>query len=268
MDLSNIKIVFIDIDGTLVDDNKKISSATKKSIKRLVDKGIYVVLVSGRDVIHTIDKSKKACASSIVIASNGSEIFDYNKKEYIFHDVFDFDKIVKTWNYCMENEFGLILKSNKGVYYNNYSLVKKGTKYKHISDVYKSCKSDVSQLLLMSTDNDKIKEAAMFIRNLGLYITSYSSSYLIDPNRNYNSLDVNNANISKGTAIDILLKHLNIRKEDSLCFGDFINDMSMFDICGVKVAMGNAIDELKERADYVTQTNNENGVANFLDKYF
>ena len=77
MKLDSIKIVFIDIDGTLVNDKKEITSFTKESIKKIIDKGIYVVLVSGRDIIHTIDKSKLSLASSIVIATNGSDIFDY-----------------------------------------------------------------------------------------------------------------------------------------------------------------------------------------------
>lgn len=267
MKLDNIKIVFIDIDGTLVNDNKEVTLTTKKSIKRIVDKGIYVVLVSGRDIIHTIEKSKLANASNIVIATNGSEIFDYSKNEYIFRDVIDSDKVIKMWNYCIQNQIGLILKSNSFVYYNQYSLIIDGLQYKFVNDISLCDVYSISEFLIMSKDQNKIQDTSKFVDDLGLSVTSYSSSYLSSTNDDHNSLDVNNKNISKGISIKYLLDYLNIKKEDSLCFGDFVNDLEMFNASGVAVAMGNASDEVKVHANYVTLTNNEDGVAHFLDNY-
>lgn len=267
MDLSNIKIVFVDIDGTLVDDNKKISDVTKRSIKRIVDKGIYVVLVSGRDLFHAVDKSKEANASSIVITTNGGDIYDYDKNEHIFFDRLSEDKITKIWDYCKKNKIGMILKSSMGVYYNKYSLVKNGINYKLITSINECDINSVSQLLIMSNTSKNIDDASVIVKNLGLNVTSCSSSYFVDPYRDYFSIDINNPNISKGATITNLLKYLNIRKDDSICFGDFINDLEMFDVCGLKVAMGNALKEIKDAADFITDSNNDNGVANFLDKY-
>ena len=81
------------------------------------------------------------------------------------------------------------------------------------------------------------------------------------------SLDAINEGVSKGSAIEKLLEILKIDKKDSICFGDYINDLDMFDTCGYKVAMENACDEIKEKADYVTFSNNDNGVSYFIDKY-
>ena len=267
MDLSNIKIIFIDIDGTLVTTKKEVTENTRISIKRIVDKGIKVVLVSGRDVIHTTEKSKAANASSIVISTNGAEIFDYERNQYIFIDKLDRSDVEEAWKYCKENQIGLILKTNLFVYYNDYSLVTSGYKYKHINDI-SECETDiVAQFLVTSNDSQKLNNTIPFFKDLGLSVTSFSSSYLINDNRNYYSIDINNKNISKGIAIDKLMRYLNIKKEDSLCFGDFVNDLEMFNTCGIKVAMGNARPELKEKADFITKTNDEDGVAYFLDRY-
>ena len=79
--------------------------------------------------------------------------------------------------------------------------------------------------------------------------------------------DITNKDVSKGVAIEKVLKHLNISKENSIGFGDHINDYDLFNAVGFKVAMGNANEKLKEKADYVTLTNDENGVADFINKY-
>ena len=267
MNLNNIEIIFVDIDGTLVTSEKEVTERTRVSIKRVVDKGIKVVLVSGRDVIHTIEKSKAANASNIVISTNGAEIFDYERNHYIYLSKLDKHHVEKTWNYCKENQIGLILKTNLFVYYNDYSLVTNGYKYKHINDI-SECDTDiVAQFLITSNNSETLEKTIPFFKELGLNITSFSSSYLTNKNPNYYSFDINNKNISKGIGIERLMRYLNIKKENSMCFGDFINDLEMFDACGIRVAMGNAQKALKEKSDFVTKTNDEDGVAYFLDKY-
>ena len=76
----NIKCIFIDIDGTLLDDKKNISDYTKNVIKQLKEKNIKVILISGRCMSEVIEISKKCNASSIIISDNGSVIYDYNAK--------------------------------------------------------------------------------------------------------------------------------------------------------------------------------------------
>ena len=267
MDLSNIKIIFIDIDGTLVNSKKEVTKKTKESIKRVVEKGIKVVINSGRDVIHSIEKSKESNASNIVIATNGGEIFDYEEDKIIFEDDFNYKKVIEIWNYCIFHKLGLVLKTNSYVYYNKYSLMKKGKKYKLLNDISECKDHNVSQFLIMSNEYQKIENADKYVTSKKLFVTSFSSSYFENKISNYYSIDVNNTNVSKGTGINYLLNYLNIKKEESLCFGDFYNDKDMFKSCNIKVAMGNSVDELKEKADFITKSNDEDGVAYFLDKY-
>ena len=77
--LQNIRIVFVDIDGTLCNSRGIITLKTRMSIKKLVSRGVFVVIASGRNCKYTVDKSIRALASSIVISSNGAEIYDYKK---------------------------------------------------------------------------------------------------------------------------------------------------------------------------------------------
>ena len=266
-ELDNIKIVFIDIDGTLVNDEKEVSLATSSAIQKIVNKGIYVVITSGRDLVHTIDKSKNANCSPIVISCGGGIIYNYEKNDIIFADLFDFAKVKLVWDYCLDNEVGLILKSNTTVYYNKYSLVTSGLEYKLISDISEITDTTISHFLIMSDCYDKINNVYKYVSSLGMFVTSLSSSYLDNTVSDYYSIDVNDSNVSKGTAVNYLLNYLNLKKEESMSFGDYINDLDMFSSCGVNIAMGNSCSEIKEKADFITKSNNEDGVAWFLNKY-
>lgn len=82
------------------------------------------------------------------------------------------------------------------------------------------------------------------------------------------NIDVMKKNSSKGNGIEILAKHLNIKKEEIVVMGDGGNDLSMFEVAGYKVAMANGSEILKSKADYVTATNDEDGVAKALEKIF
>lgn len=265
--LNNIKIVFIDIDGTLVNKRKRITFKTRKSINRIVNKGILVVLTSGRDFIHTMDKSKRSLGSNIVISSNGAEIYDYKNMKEISVSRIPADKINKIWDYCNQNKIGLFINSISGKYINKYLIGKDKETGILVTSKKELKKIIISQFVLTSNEIEKMTKAKEYIESIDLSITSYSESFLDSKIDNRYRLDVNNQNINKGIAVSTLLKYLNIKKEESLCFGDYLNDLEMFESCGITVAMGNACNALKEKADCITKTNNENGVADFLNKY-
>ena len=264
--LNNIKIVFIDIDGTLVNKRKHITLRTKKAIKRIIDKNIYVVLTSGRDILHTIDKSKRALASSIVIASSGAQIYDYKQKEMLYSNEIDKETISKIWDYCNKKEIGIIIKTLRGKYINKFLIGKDKENSILITSKKELNNIETSQIILISSNLELMLKTKKYLSKKNLLINKYSDSLLEKENSRY-ILDINNQNVSKGIAIKILLKKLGLKKEESLCIGDYYNDLSMFRECSYKVAMLNACDEIKKEANYITTSNNKNGVAEFLNKY-
>ena len=265
--LENIKIVFIDLDGTLLNDKKRISLKTRCSIKKLVSKGVYVVVASGRNCKFSVDKSRKALASKIVISSNGAEIYDYHKKNALFNSYIEFSKLEDIWNYCNKHEIGVIFNSISGIYINKYLIDNYDYKTKLLTSVKELKKLDVSQMVISVNNYGKILKMEDYIKKIGLDVAYFSKSYDYTMVAHKCSLDAINEGVSKGSAIEKLLEILDIKKEESLCFGDYINDLDMFDACGYKVAMENACDELKDKADFVTLSNNNNGVAYFIDNY-
>ena len=101
-----------------------------------------------------------------------------------------------------------------------------------------------------------------------LKITNSSPNYVnkvVDGREYFINIAYNNVN--KGNAINYFLEFIGAKKEESICFGDHFNDNEMFEVCGYKVAMENSSDELKLKADYITLSNNEDGVAHFIENY-
>ena len=265
--LENIKIVFIDIDKTLLNDKRHITLRTRKSIKKIVDKGIYVILTSGRNCKVCVDKSKRALASNIVISSNGAEIYDYANDKMLYSSYIDKKILEKIWQFCNKKEIGIILNTTYDRYINKYLIGNDKNNTKLITNLKELNKVEVSQFVIVSKNYEKISECRKKIKDLGLDVAHFSQSFEDTLTLKRRSVDGINKGISKGSGVLELLKILNIKKEESLCFGDYLNDLEMFKACGYKVAMENSCAKLKEEADFVTLSNNKHGVAYFLNKY-
>lgn len=124
------------------------------------------------------------------------------------------------------------------------------------------------QLVISNEDINVMKKLELYINNkTNLKVINKSFDYLNEVKNRYYFFDIVNNNVSKGNAIKYLLKVLNINKENSICFGDSINDIEMFKSVGISVAMGNSIKEIKNIADYITDTNDNDGISKFFDKY-
>lgn len=106
------KIIFIDIDGTLRNDKKEITEKTKEAIQKAIEKGIYVVICSGRPTKYVEEVSKEALASNYVIGCNGGEIYDYEEKKTIYLNVLANKEVITLWYIAERYDVQLIMISN------------------------------------------------------------------------------------------------------------------------------------------------------------
>lgn len=260
----NIKCVLLDIDGTLTNNKNEVSNYTKKIIQKLVDKGIKVVLASGRNIDSVVEISKKCNASSIVLADNGASIYDYCRCKFLFSETFTYESIKKIFDLCLTYDIDSIYNS-LNLRYRNYKCLDK--KYNEKNDVIiemvQDIEQDIYQVVLLGFNSGKFAECINRVESSGLKISNTSKG-----SNGITFADINLKTTSKGEAIKKLRNLLNIEKDNIICFGDSINDIEMFNECGIKVAMKNAIAELKKCADYITEySNNEDGVAKFLESH-
>jgi len=139
---------------------------------------------------------------------------------------------------------------------------------KRINSLEDILKENLYQLIVVNDNLNNMINLEKYLQNIkDIKLINYNFNYINKKISNYYFFDIVNNNVSKGNAINILLKYLDIKKENTLCFGDSINDIDMFKSCGVKVAMENAIDSLKKESDFITDSNNNDGISKFLNKY-
>ena len=246
-----IKAIFIDIDGTLRDSERNLSLRTINAVKRITDKGILVILCSGRPRKYTEKISRECFASKYIITSSGGMIYDYEDNKVLYVNEMDKEALIELYkiaNKVKHADQEIKLKGDiKDFVYNN----------------------PVVQCTIADSDFDKIKNLIPKIENVkNVEIKNRHKSLLDDKYKDNKTVfcDIANINSNKGNAVGKLLEILNIANDDTIAIGDDINDLSMFEYVEYKVAVDNAIDMVKEKADEIILSNDEDGVAIYLEK--
>lgn len=253
------KIIFIDIDGTLCNSKGEITEITRDAINKVQEQGNIVVISSGRNIqdIESFNSNASYC-----IALNGAIVYDINNKKIINQEFISEELVLKLYQLAKGLNLNISFNSFSEKYGNYFGNVKLITS---LSDL----KQPFSQAVIWNDNFNlmlKAKTELMNIPSLKIVNQSRDMVYEDEKYANNRFIDVVNSNVSKGYGIKILLDYLNLSKENAIAIGDGINDMSMFLVVGTKVAMKNADSFLKEKADYITLSNDENGVAYYLEK--
>lgn len=263
------KAIFIDIDGTLRDNKREILKRNINAIKAVTEKGILVVLCSGRPRKYTEDISKECHASKYIITSNGGNIYDYEEDKLMYINIMDKQACVELYHIAQEVNARFIMDVGAIRVVNRLKHLD-GSEVELDTDIEKFVKENaIMQCVIADTDFDKIKGLGDKIRSIKNIEIKNQHKSLVDssyPKEGSIYYDIANIESSKGNAIKEFCKALNIDLKDTIAIGDDHNDISMFKVVGHSVAMRNANDKIKQYADEVTASNEENGVAVFLEK--
>ena len=263
--LKQIKIIFVDLDGTLLNDRNEATTYSKEIISKAVQKGIYVIICSGRANNDVIEKSRLISASPIIISSNGSMVFNYETDTSIYVSKIDLAELIDIWNFAQNNNINITFNSTYKRLKNGKSS-KEGTVIHNIEKI----ENNITQIVADSNNYESIKRLKELIENKysNLEVKNFWEQSIANSKEQIFEMDITNKFNSKGNAVNKVLNFLNISKENAACFGDQMNDFSMFQACGIKIAVRNANEKLKQKADFITEyTNNEDGVAKFIERY-
>ena len=246
--MKSTKIVFVDLDGTLKNNNQKISIRNKEIIEKLFDIGILVVFTTGRPLNYTISLSKQFSASNYVISSNGAEIYNYFNKKIIYNSIISNEVLIKLNELIKKYNLFFIanclLKS-----YTNKDFGDPGKKIiNSLEDIFDE---KISQLIVESYDIESMKKFKKELINIPNIKISNKSRNPKDSNKIL-FYDITNKDVSKGNAIKILCDYLKIDINKTMAIGDSDNDIEMLQVSNVKIAMSNATDNLKKVANFVT----------------
>ena len=273
------KMVCIDMDGTLLGKSKKISKESKEVIKTIHDKGVEIVITTGRIYNNAAYYSHLLGVKSPVIAANGAIVMDKNNNKIIYENNIETDVCVRLIEllykmnfffhfytldsiYCRDKltKISTEIYMTKQVGFDNlkikYHIIKNLEEWK---DFFKRTNGQITKCIAFSPKPSKIIELKKELDNMEEVVYFGSGS---------RSVEINSRGVSKGRGVKALADYYGFKREEIVCIGDNENDISMIEYAGLGVAMGNAIDEVKELADYITDTNKENGVAKAIKKIF
>ena len=284
------KLITVDLDGTLLNKYGEVSEYTKNIIKKVTDQGILVVLASGRISESVLTIAKEIGANKYYISGNGSVLYDMQKKEIIYEKYLSKEKVLELIELCEKNsiyyniytESSVIAKSlNYNVAFYNYENTKKSsdkkTEINIVDDVYNYIKTlNTNKFLKMTIcDENKIVFSSILrkvkdIPDIDVLEVSHMSKKKIkmgtkEVSVGYYYTEVSSKNVDKWYAIEEIMKKENIAKEEVISFGDNNNDILMIKNAGLGIAMGHSNEQVKKVDKFVTQTNDEDGVAKALE---
>lgn len=270
-------IFFSDMDGTLLSDSKKISSAVYHAINDYTKEGGHFVLSSGRpldSMIETKEKLNLSYPNMYVIAFNGGMVYDCDAKKTLLEERISLSDISIVLNlaremgiHCQTYSDTHILSELKNEYVDAYRknihlpLLIETDIPAYLSSIHQT----PFKLLAIDKDRQKLDEFNLLVEKMTgqrLYAL-YSANY---PDVIYSEIIPKQT--SKGRAISFLCDYLHISLKNSIAAGDACNDSSMLLAAGIGVAMKNGETSIKEIADYVTtKTNNEDGILEVFEKW-
>lgn len=286
------KLIAIDLDGTLLNSYGTISEEDKIALKRAIEKGIKVVLTSGRGTMSVKNFANELDIQGEIICGNGAIIYNLQEDKIIYNQYIDKKKVLQIIKICEENSIyynvfteDTILTSSLAynvLFYNQENVKKpdnKKTNINIIPNIYKYIeereKEDYLKICICDKNNiifGGIMKKLQEVKNVNVMEVAHMARKLIANGTDYVPVEyyiteIMNQNADKWNAIEFLMKELGIDRSEVIAIGDNVNDEQMLKNAGLGVAMGNSAPYIKEMAKEVTLDNNSGGVRNIVEKY-
>lgn len=262
------KLIAIDMDGTLLKEDKTISRETFKAIEKATDKGIKVILATGRPLEGIKPYLKKLNLmkdNDYALVFNGALVQNTSTDEIIVRNT------LKGSDYKYLYEISKSLNVNIHAFSKEGCITPKLSKYTEVEGNIN--KIPITIKAVEDVDNDEyimkvmmIDEPEILDKAINALPKELYEKYTVVRSTPY-FLEFLNKSSNKGEGVKALANVLNIKREEVMCIGDAGNDLHMLEYAGLGVAMGNAYEEAKEVADFVTKTNEEDGVAYAITKF-
>lgn len=259
------KMIAIDIDDTLLTDELIITDGTKAALKAAMDQGVIVTLATGR-----MYASAKKIASQLglnvpLITYHGSLVKNLVDEKVLYERAVPSNEAKKIYQFCKERNLHLQLFINDQVYSEEenkwiigYSRLT-GLAY-HIEPDFTKLLDHPSQKMLILEEAERIEPLIQELSHVvsdQVHLTRSKPSYL----------EITHSEGKKSDAITHLAEHFGCQLSEVIAIGDSWNDREMIEVAGLGVAMGNANPAIKEIANYLTKSNNEEGVRHVVEKF-
>ena len=268
------KLLFLDLDGTLLNDAKQITQGNRDALNKALERGHGVIITTGRPLKSALDQARKLeldRPGCYVIAYNGAVIYDWAEQKQLFSRTLPYDAVFRvfdransmdlhvqtydTWNVLVEQ------RCDDAAVRRYCGLI--GMPFSVIEDVRKDLREEpVKCLVIIYEDKKDLIKIQDWIRsNMGQEVNCFFSCDQY--------LEVVPKGMNKGEAVKMLCDLMQVSVEDAVAVGDAANDIAMIEAAGIGVAMANATQEVKQIADYITRhDNNLDGIQEGVERFF
>lgn len=265
------KVLILDIDGTLTNSKKELTTKTLQALLDMQERGHIIVIASGRPthgVQWIADALKLDRYGGYVLCFNGARIVNVKTGEIVFQQCFPKECIAPLYEYAKSHDMGLVTYEGDrvitGTRIDKYMEFEAGLNYmelKQVNDFVSYVDFDVNKCLFTA----KEEQAPELEKELAQQYEGVLSIYRSEPF----FIEAMPPGVDKAASLERLFQKIGVDRADTVACGDGFNDMSMIRYAGVGVAMANAQEAVKEAADMVTKrTNDEDGLLEVLEKYF
>ncbi|THE13852.1 HAD family phosphatase [Bacillus timonensis] len=276
-----MRLIASDLDGTLLNENSKVSEANVRAIQKAIDKGVKFVVVTGRSYDAAKMPIEEVGIACPIITLNGASSFDINGN--VLRDI-PMDKSIckKVHTACHNGEMYTEFFTNKGLFsFGRDRFIDRMTRWWKTVNPYLT-DEEINQKIEQRFQDESVQfvedyEQLEALKDLKIYKllsfaeeeNNYQQVYnelkdeagVVITSSGYLNLEFNHPEAKKGLALQELAKSMGIDMKDVMSMGDNLNDKSMLEMAGRGVAMGNADPEILNLCKYTTKTNEEDGVA-------
>lgn len=264
------KAIVLDIDGTLTNSRKEISAATKHAIRGLLEKGHKVILASGRPtpgMRRYEEELELERYGGYLLSFNGARIVECRTGRIVYQRLLPSAIVPGLYGFARRNGCGLVTYLGSEVIsafppdeYVELESHINGMPVREVSDFPEFVDFDVNKCLMTAEPG----KAELLEKELQEKYEGSISVYRSEPF----FLEVMPKDVNKATSLERVLPAIGVRRENTVCCGDGFNDIPMLRYAGVGVAMGNAWQAVKDSADYITATNDEDGLVQVIREFF
>lgn len=269
----SIKMIGLDLDGTLLNSQKQLTEYTKSVLKQAIEQGVHVFPATGRPYSALPEELKQFPGMRYAVTANGARVMNLETMQIFYEDLLSVETSQKVLDTLKKYDTIYEFFAD-GIGYTSVASLQEAYEYfdvSHMAEYYVASRNMVSdvkeKLTELQRPTDKLQGIFRFVEEKKLASADLEKLDGITVTTAFqNNLEINKKGVDKGVGIRKLGEVLGIAPEEIMVCGDGMNDMAMMKAAGFAVAMGNAEEEIRSMADYVTVTNDEDGVARAIEK--
>ena len=272
--MEKIKMIGLDLDGTLLTDRKEFTDRSKRALRTAIDIGIVVLIATGRPLTGIPEEIRNFPGMRYALTSNGAKVMDVWENRVVDEHLLSAKLAEKALEICGKYD------TLQEVYYDGVSyapadkrdMIPRYHKNPNMWEYMRKTRTWVEDIFRMVRESDRgLDKIQMLFADMEERTKAWQELSEVEGLELVGSLgyniEINAAGVNKGSGLVSLGRLLGIRREEIMACGDGDNDLLMLKEVGFGVAMANAEEEVKKAADYITLSNEEDGVADAIEKF-